>query len=266
MSRLRGFLWLLAGLTVAFLAAVVAYMTLSRAARVSVGEVRVEGAVQQVVVTSQAVPVRTLLTAEMLTTQELPVATVPTGAVTEIEQAVGKLTLAELFAGEVLLEQRLVDPDIIAADGRTAVAMNAEQVLMAVPASDLMSQVAVLKPGDKVDILVSMTFPRAAMTAEGEQEEEMVTYILLQNVTIAALPGATFVTAGAEGQAANQPPQPPNALLVTLVPQDALVLKYALDSGAIQDVVLRAPGADQEWEFEPVDIDYVIDAYRIPVR
>ncbi len=262
MSRLRGFLWLLAGLVVAFLAAVVAYVTLSRAARVSVGEVRVEGATQQVVVTAQPVPVRTLLTAEMLTTQELPVASVPVGAFTEVEAAVGKLTLTELYTGEVLLEQRLVDPNIIAADGRTAVALNAEQVLVAMPATDLMSQVAVLKPGDRVDILVSMQFPKGGIEGEGE---EMITYILLQNVTIAALPGATQPTDSA-GKPTNEPPAAPKALLVTLAPQDALVLKYALDSGAIQDIALRAPGADQEWEFDPVDIDYVIDAYSIPVR
>lgn len=270
MSRLRGFLWLVAGLVVALLAALVAYMTLTRAAQTSSGQVQVEGAYENVVVMAQPVAVRTVLSADMVTTEEMPVASVPEGALTDLEQAVGKLTLAPLYAGEVVLEQRLVDPNITTGDGRLAVAMADEQVLMAVPADDLLSQVSVLKPGDQVDILISLEVPTVATAAtlespEGGEETKLVTFELLQNVTIAALPGGTLPEAQeATAEVVNQAPASPQALLVTLAPQDALTLKYALDAGGIRDITLRAPGADQKWDVEPVDIDYIIDSLKIP--
>ena len=265
MARLRGVLWLLAGLIVAFLAAIVAYLTLSRAAEVSVGQVEVQGDRRPVVVVTQRVPVRALLSVDVLTTIDMPVEAIPDDAATDVEEVIGKLTMVELFPGEVVLEPRLVDPNLISGDGRVAVALGEELVLMAIPASDLLSAMAVLKPGDQVDILVSQVFPNSealganADPTTAEEKTEMVTYILLQNVTIAALPGSATPE---EGKAA----VPPNALLVTLAPQDALILKYAIDDGAIQDIVLRAPGADQEWDTEPVDVDYMIDAYEIPVK
>ncbi len=52
---------------------------------------------------------------------------------------------------------------------------------------------------------------------------------------------------------------------MTVSPQDALVLKYVKDSGGVLDVVLRAPGSEQPFEAGPVDFDYVINRYRIPV-
>jgi len=272
MSRLRGFLWLTAGLIVAFLAAIIAYMTLSRAAQMSSGQVPVEGAYQQVVTVARPVAVRSLLTADMLMTQELPVASVPEGAAAELDQVVGKMTLSELYTGEVVLLQRLVDPDVISGDGRLAVALESEQVLVAMPAADLLSQIALLKPGDKVDILVSMDFPltggvSSVEAAGGKEEEKQVTFALLQNVTIAALPGAEQPKADEEAKAVvSQAAAAPQALLVILAPQDALLLKYALDAGGIQDIALRAPGVDQEWETEPVDVDYIIDRHKIPVQ
>ncbi len=166
-------------------------------------------------------------------------------------------------------QARLVDPNITTGDGRLAVAMADEQVLMAVPADDLLSQVSVLKPGDQVDILISLEVPTVATAATLEaptgSETKLVTFELLQNVTIAALPGGTLPEAQeATAALVNQAPASPDALLVTLAPQDALTLKYALDAGGIRDITLRAPGAGQKWDVEPVDMDYVIDRLKIP--
>jgi hypothetical protein len=116
-----------------------------------------------------------------------------------------------------------------------------------------------------VDLLFSLEFPAAegvaaqpegageaggAVAATG-QEEVQATFHLLQNLTIAQV-------VGEEGD--------PSALLLTVNPQDALVLKYAIDAGGIQDIVLRAPGVDQPYDTQPVDVDYLINRYRIPVE
>jgi hypothetical protein len=56
----------------------------------------------------------------------------------------------------------------------------------------------------------------------------------------------------------------PRAFLLTVTPQDALVLKYMKDAGAVVDLVLRAPNAEGTFSVEPVDLDYVINGYIIP--
>jgi pilus assembly protein CpaB len=58
----------------------------------------------------------------------------------------------------------------------------------------------------------------------------------------------------------------PQAILLTISPQDALVLKYVKDTGGSLDMVLRAPGAEQPSAAEPVDVDYLIRRYRIPTE
>jgi pilus assembly protein CpaB len=273
MGRLRGFIWLLAGLAVAVLAGLVAFTTLSRAAAQRSGDPVLQPTVP-VVVAARAVEVRAVLTGEDLELKDIPVDAVPEGAVAQIEDAVDRITLVELYPGEVVLAQRLVDPNVVSGDGRLALVVNEDEVLMAFPAEDLMSTAGVLKPGDQVDLLFSLDFPvdrglvPATSTAGGEgggvvvtgsaREAEQATFNLLQNVSVAAIVAGQTPTGGGDERV-------PQALLLTVSPQDALVLKYVKDAEGIVDIVLRAPGMDRPFETEPVDVDYLIDRYRIPV-
>jgi pilus assembly protein CpaB len=256
MARTRGCVWLTAGVVVAILAGVVGFLILSRAAgQPAAGLPGAAGRTVPVVVAVQAVPVGTLLTTEMLQTREVPVESTAEGAVGAVADAVGKVTMADLYPGEVVLAQRLVDPNVISGDGRKALILSEGQVLMAFPAADLMSQVGILKPGDHVDLLFSLKFPYTVPGAQS-QNEQTSTFDLLQNVTIAALVGGQTTTGGASQSAA--------ALLLTVAPQDALVLKYVKDAGGAMDIVLRAPGDTGPYQTNPVDIGYMINRYTIP--
>lgn len=254
MGRLRGFLWLAAGLVVAALAGVVGFMTLSGAAPTE-AEQQIGAPPQvSVVVATRQIGVRSLLTAEDLEMRDMPVDAIPESAVRQREDAIGKITLAEIYAGEVILEQRLVDPDVIAANGRTAVVINDDQVLMAFPAGDLMSNLGVLKPGDHVDLLLSYELPADTITpgrpgpvggtAEGEATE-LTTFTLLQNLEL------TQIIKGEEGAT--------TAYLLAVSPQDALLLKYIKDVGPVRDLVLRPPGVEVDFDTDPVDLDYLIN-------
>ena len=97
----------------------------------------------------------------------VPVATVPEGAIARLTEAIGKLTLVDLYPGEIILAQRLVDPNVTSGDGRQALVVAGEDVLMAFPADDLMSKTGVLKPGDHVDLLFTLDFPVYAAAAAG---------------------------------------------------------------------------------------------------
>jgi len=276
LGRLRGFLWLLAGLAVAALAGIVGFITLSRAAAQTNGEARAKPGVA-VVVAAHAIGLRSALTAEDLVVKEIPIDLLPEGAIADVEDAQGKVSLVELSPGEVILAHRLMDPNVISGDGRLALSVAEDQVLMAFPATDLMSKVGILKPGDHVDLLISLHFPanRGMEIVAGEseaagprQEEELATFVVLENVGIAAFIGGPssdqesggLVPSGAKKTSTVQ------ALLFTLSPQDALVLKYVKDAGAVQDIVLRAPGSERPFSTEPVDVDFVINRFRIPTE
>lgn len=271
MGRLRGLLWLTAGLVVAVLAGFVAFISLTRATAQRTGQEVVQPRVK-VVVAARAIAMRSLLAASDLELKEVPVDSVPEGAIREIEQAERRLTLVDLYPGEIILAQRLLDPNVISADGRLALVVAADEVLMAIPAQDLMSRVGILKPGDHVDLLFSLEFPAnrgTEITTPGEaggmasgavviREKEQATFNLLQNLTISAIVAGRTPTGGDT--------RTPDALLLAVNAQDALVLKYVKDAGGIMDVVLRAPGNERPFTTEPVDVDYLINRYQIPTK
>ncbi len=278
MGRLRGFIWLFAGLIVAGLAGIVAFAALTQA----MPEVSAQENAQltvDVVTAARLIPVRTTLTREDVEITQVPVDTVPEGAISTFEDAEGMITTVDLYPGEILLDRRLLAPNTTTGDGRMALFVAEDEVLMAIPADDLLTTMNVLKPGDRVDLAISLEFPvnreMQAIGAESAQgagttrDEEPATFCVLQNVGIAAIIG------GPNQQGANQAPltgqaangtDRPRALLVTLNPQDAMVLKFALDSEGIQSILLRAPGVEQPFDMDPVDVDYVINRYQIPTR
>ena len=268
MGRMRGCLWLTAGLAVALVAAVVGYMTLGRAAATRTGA-GAETTQVDVVVAAGQVPVRAVLAAENLRVQRMAGNAAPEGSLQQPSQAIGKITAVALYPGEVILSQRLVDPNVTAADGRTALVLDGDRVLIAFPADDLMSKVGVLKPGDHVDLLVTLDFP-AVRGAGGGQGAEPATFSVLQNLTIAATVGLSGSAQGTQNTGGSKAGQntadanAPPALLLTVSPQDALTLKYVKDAGGRIDVVLRAPGAEGPFNTEPVDWNYLIDKFQIP--
>ena len=272
MGRLRGFLWLIAGVVVAVLAGGVAFIALSRATTEQTLTAELLTPQQSVVVASRRVDVHGILTEANLEIREVSVDTVPEGAVKDLDTVLGRITLVELYPGEVILAQRLLDPNVVAPNGRLALVMADDEVLMAFPAGDLLSQVDVLKAGDHVDFFFSYELPIdrdtgflpvirgdnlvGGGTAEEEEKTETFTFDLLQNVSIAAL----VRSVNEDGEEVGAP----RALLLAINPQDALVLKYMKDVGANIDLVLRAPGAEGEFKVEPVDLDYIINGYITP--
>jgi pilus assembly protein CpaB len=252
LGRLKGCLWLTAGLVVALLAGAVAFITLQGAVPgPAVEDAGVSGATVPVVVASRPMEVRSQLAEDDLEVKALAPGLVPEGAISDVEEAIGKITLVDLYLGEIILAQRLVDPNVITGDGRLALVVAEDEVLLAFPIQDLMSRIGILKPGDHIDLLYSLWLPT------GEEGDALqVTFGVLENVTIAQIVRDT--TAGGQEGTNVQ------AILMTVDPQDALQLKFAKDAGGIVDIVLRAPGVEGPFDTEPVDVDYMINRYRIP--
>lgn len=263
MARTRGCLWLMAGAVVALLAGLVGYLTLANA---TVQRDAPAGGLPevQVVVAAQAVAVRSPLTDKDVVLRSVPVNLAPEGALQETRAAVGKVAMTDLVPGEVILQQRLADPNVASGNGRAALMMAGDEVLMAFPASDLLSKAGVLKAGDHIDLLFSLQVPTdrglaGVRAASGGSKEELTVFNVLPNVTISALVGGQVTSENKEIGV-------PVGYLFLVSPQDALVLKYVKDAGGTLDMVLRAPGAEQPAEADPVDVDYVIKRYKLPTE
>lgn len=271
MGRTRGLLWLVAGLFLAGIAGLLAFQAMNRAtATDAVGgqAAAAGGPLVTVIVATHNLPIRTQLVADDLREAQLPAAVVSPDAVLTLDAAVGKLTTAELFEGEVLQTNRLLDPTIVSPDGRLALMMVEDEVLMAIPGEDLLSRARVLKPGDHVDILTSLTFK--AVGGQQQEQDVQTTFVVLQNIVIAGLVGAAIApprdSALPDVQVSPVEASLPDAVLITASPQDALALKYALDAGGMMDLVLRAPGVDRPFESDAVDADYMDKRYDLPLE
>ncbi len=253
MRSRRGGIWLLVGLLLAVLAGGIAFVTIIRVT--SATPVAQEER-QPVVVAAQAVQAGTILSAEDIEVRDLPADAIPEGAVTSLDEALGKLTTQDLVPGEVLLVARLVDPSKQGAS--VAFTIEEGKVVLAIPPSDLMSSIGLLKAGDRVDLLFTMS------VNPGGQGEQDTTFNALQNLRITAVVMPSDILQE-KGSSKGDKSSKPQALLLALDPQDALVVKYLKDAGGIMDIALRAPTDTQTYDVEPVDLQYLLDRYQIRV-
>lgn len=240
---------------------------------------------EQVVVVTHDMVVGTVLQSADLRMIQVPLELIPQDAVRNIESAIGRFTKVNLISGEMVLNHHLADPTNVSHD--IGFIIGDAQVLMAFPASDLMSSLSMIQRGDVVDIFATMN-QEVRIAAEGEEdlvatgEEEdtevkSITFDAMQRVEITALVvdiitednrAPASIPLNTEETPAQQPTPKPSeikirAYLLALLPQDALVLKYLKDNGAIFDMVLRSPSSNQLFELNPVTSDYLIDRYEL---
>ena len=260
MRQRQAYLWLALGIILAILAGALIFVTMRRAT--AVRPVVQEEPKTEVVVTTRDIPQGAVIQEDDVALEEVLTESVTQGAVLSTDEAIGKMTTIELVSGEVLLASRLIDPTKGLAEAaeegeQIAFIIEEGQVVMAFPAMDLMSSIGLLEPGDRIDILCSLEVVEEVL--EEEALTGLVTFSSLQNLEIAALvmPPDAAVERGGRAQ--------PQAILLALEPQDALVLKHLVDAGSTMDIVLRAPTDQQLFETQPVNMDYLVDRYRIRI-
>jgi Flp pilus assembly protein CpaB len=234
---------------------------------------------EQVLITTHDIALGTVLNPDDLREMQYPVEYAPRTAVVSLSEVVGRIAKVPIGAGEVVMAHHLADPTNVNHD--LAFTIGDDQVLLAFPASDLMSTLNVLQRGDVVDIFVSLqqAVPSNATGVSGLTEEDetvtlLFTFDALQKVQITALvvdilneQQSRFPTDALSEDTVAPTPQPSDvkvrAYLLALDPQDALVLKHLKDAGAIFDLVLRAPTSTELFEVYPVNSEYLIDKYGL---
>ncbi len=271
MSRASGCLWLVVGLILALVAGGIAYITLQRATttQTTVGPAETVA----VAVAARQVEAGTVLAAADLVMQTVPTNILPTGTLSDTLVAAGMVTMVPLNTGEILLAHHLTRPDITGqnlgftlSEGKVAVTMAAE---------DLLSRGQLIETGSRVDILYSLEVTDKTDAQGGEGTKKQVTFGTLQGVAIVSVlrsggaesaKGTTSALGVGGGAAPAVSLGAPYAYILALDSQDALVLKYLRDAGAIMDLALRNVADDTEHPTQPVDLPYMIDKYQLPAR
>jgi pilus assembly protein CpaB len=243
----------------ALLAGVLAFMAIMRAASARITPPKQEAPKVKVVVATRAIAVRELIQSGDVELRTALADSVPESALRNVDEAVGWLTVVPLLPGEMILSSHVISPTV--KGEAIAYVMDKSKVAMAFPANDLMSRNNLLKPGDHVDLLFSIS-----VKAKDQNTGNLVTFNALQNLEIAAvvrprdLETKVQSETGIKGTA-------PLAIVFALDPQDALVLKHLKDIGGDVDIVLRAPDVKERFSTQPVEMDYLVDRYgfHIPV-
>jgi len=266
MKRRSGILWLTTGVVLAILAALLTFRLLNGVVPTNAAGAEGETALP-VVVARRQVPMRRQLTSEDVAVRRLPSEMVPLGAADTLDQVLGKISKSDLVMGEVVLAERLADPDMKGMN--MLYTMPEDKLLVAVPGVDLMSRTGLLHPGDKIDILYSLDVSGGSMS--GMSTGVPATLAALQNQEIQAIVMAGFgdeteaLMSGVTDVGVNMEVGE-SAVLLAVDPQDALVLKYLWDAGGILDFALRAPTNEQLMPSEAVTEEYVLDRYQIDVN
>jgi pilus assembly protein CpaB len=208
----------------------------------------------------------------------VPVELAPRDAITSIAEAKGKIINTDLVQGEMLLLHNLAAPTNNNKD--LSFILSEDHVLFAFPADDLMSRESVVQRGDIIDIFATFdqkikTMGDTTTTTTGEAKvPEMRTFTtdIMQKVSVTAMVLEIIEqnnnTTPLPADSMLPTPEPKTrtlAYLLALNPQDALILKHLKDTGAVFDIVLRAPTSTVKFELTPVTAEYIVEYYGLEI-
>lgn len=122
-------------------------------------------------------------------------------------------------------------------------------VLFAFPIVDLLSQSNLIQDGDHIDLFLTLT----ATEEESQAAKIKSTALTMQNIEVMKV---------LRPPAKDKQEQPPaTALLLSLKPEDAVMIKFIKDSGGTIDFTLRSPLDKEEFNAPSVNIVDLITRY-----
>jgi Flp pilus assembly protein CpaB len=156
MKQRRGWLWLTSGVLLALLAGLMTFQIVNELATTASVVDQKDTITVSVIVSEVDIAPYVAINAGMVKLLEVPAAMAPKEYVTNIEDVIGKMSLAPITLGEILVTPRLVDP----ADPNAPVlyTMNRDEVLMTVPTAALTGQMGLLSVGQHIDIAYTGEF------------------------------------------------------------------------------------------------------------
>ena len=194
---------------------------------------QLSGNFTQVATAKQTIPGRATIQGAMLEFVEMPVEYVMAGAVLDPADAVGKLARSDIYPGEQLLAQKLMDRE----DQRGGLSVKVEEGKRAVsiPVGQVSSLHGLLEVNDRVDVLVTFGYEmeeRNAETGSREEKKYIGTSTIIHNTPILAVNSRTVSAAEKAGET--------TTITVMVEPDEAQQIALAIQQGSIQ-LSLRSP-------------------------
>lgn len=231
MTRRTGWLLLSLGLVLAIGAGALVYIILQQQSEAATRAARAQAAAelaQQVQTVPLPVAARALepgrpLTTEDVVLKDFPVDLVPASAVTSTVDLESRVLIRSVGEGETI--QR----SVLLGESGTTLSQQIRQgyVLFAFPVVDLMSQSDLVQDGDRIDLFLTVPVTTPDGSTAGR-----VSALTLQNIEVFKVLRPT----DEEGN-----PGAATALLCSMQPADAVMLKFIKDSGGTIDFALRSP-------------------------
>jgi pilus assembly protein CpaB len=199
-----------------------------------------------VVVLRIDVPVATSLTKEQLTTADWPADHVPHGALTQIEQAVGRVVRRPVAAGEPVLEMALFETGT---SGGLRAVIDPTQRAVSVKVDNVIGVAGFVKPGAIVDVVATMR--RVDL-------ERAIPYskVILQNIRVLAVDQKLEEAKSGE-------PEIVSVATLEVTPPQAQFLIYAAHEGRLQ-LAMRSPGDEVDVATRAVMVADVLEMAIAP--
>jgi Flp pilus assembly protein CpaB len=253
----------------------------------------------KVVIAAQELPALAEIPADGVGTLDIPASALKPEYLLDPQAVAGKKALTTIPRGSFITTDVLLDEAKVLELGYNA-SLNIPpgKVATAFRTTQLRAVAGAIQNGDFVDILISYwmldTEAEPTPVAAGEQPVEVPTQyillaqLLLQDVEVLRVgpwagvavppeqppeeapaaepaPEATPAAGEAEGQLTPVTLDSETVLTLLLDQQDAIVLKYARESGASIDLVLRGSGDDKTVRTETVSLEYVMTRFEITI-
>jgi pilus assembly protein CpaB len=176
MGKLKAFIPLALGLVIASLVGIFAYKWLNvQTTQKELAKVEVASEVVPVAVAAADLPWGTKLSPEMLKTLPYLKESIPPGAFLDTESLKGRVVISPLRQNEPILECRLA-PDNVTTGGVSAIVKPGKRAL-AVKGDKVIGLSGFIRPGNWVDVLVTMTNPL---------NKRKITKTVLENILVLA--------------------------------------------------------------------------------
>jgi len=274
---MRGRLLLIIGILLALGSGCLVFFLMSRQ-----GQQPAQVQTRKVIVAVQDLPAGTPIVPDAVTIMDKPINEVPADAISSPEKIRGKVAAVDIYRGDIITTDMLTTKEKILQEKPISL-IPPGKVAFTIKVDELSSVAYSIQPGDYVDVLVGIDFVDVQRETQcqtpcpegftGEQIPRHVTQLTIQNAQVLNVglrtvtpPTTEGGTTSAEAQA--QPtPQPVSYSYITLLlsQQDALVLKYLREIGAIVDLALRNPDDKSVVSTEAVTIEYILRRFNIPI-
>lgn len=202
--------------------------------------------VHSVCIVTQSIGMGETISADKITLERRPGSTLPAGAIRNLEDVIGCRARGNMFRGELVLENKLLDYQ----GGTVPLQITPGNRAIPIEVTEASGLAYMLHPGDHVDVYL---FVRTeGKTEAGEKVENMHVATILENVIVFAVGDTHTIETGEEGKTIQV-----KTVTLELSPEDTQLI--ALASGMARDnkgslqLSLRHPEDDKQEELPPIN-------------